>query len=115
MSWIKIKPGTKVSSGRLISNQDHQQPGEDHMAEANALVNGDRQAAYGSPKPAYDAIAQVWSGLLAHKLKEPLTAEEAVLLMAGLKLARQARKPKRDNLVDAHGYLLVYAHLQQGE
>jgi len=89
-------------------------PGEDHMAEANALVNGDRMAAYGSPLPAYEAQAHVWSGLLAHKLTAPLTAEDVVLLLAGMKLARQARKPKRDNLVDLHGYALVYAHVEAG-
>lgn len=89
-------------------------PGEDHMAEANALVNGDRMAAYGSPLPSYEAQAQVWSGLMAHKLKAPLTAEDVVILLAGMKLARQAYKPKRDNLVDLHGYALVYAHVMEG-
>jgi hypothetical protein len=90
-------------------------PGEDHMAEANALVNGDRMAAYGSPKPAYDAQAQVWSGLLAHKLKEPLTAADVVLLLAGMKLVREARRHKRDNVVDMHGYILVLAHVHAEE
>jgi hypothetical protein len=89
-------------------------PGEDHMAEANALVNGDRQAAYGSPLPAYEAQAQAWSGLLAHKLTAPITAEEVVLLLAAMKLVREARRPKRDNVVDLHGYALVYAHVQEG-
>lgn len=90
-------------------------PGEDHMAEANALVNGDRLLAYGPPTPAYQAMAQMWSGLLAHKLKEPLTAAEAVILLAGMKLCREARKHKRDNVVDTHGYMLVLAHVQAGE
>lgn len=88
-------------------------PGEDHMAEANALVNGDRQAAYGSPRPAYDAQAKVWSGLLAHKLKEDLTPEDVVLLLAGMKLVREIRKHKRDNVVDLHGYALVLAHVRE--
>lgn len=86
-------------------------PGEDHMAEANGLVNGDRMAAYGSPKPAYDAQAQVWSGLLAHKMTEPLTASDVVLLLAAMKLVREVRRHKRDNIVDLHGYMLVLAHV----
>jgi hypothetical protein len=90
-------------------------PGEDHMAEANGLVNGDRMAAYGSPKPAYEAMAQVWSGLLAHKLKEPLTAAEVVVLMTGMKLVRESRRHKRDNIVDTHGYMLVLAHVLEEE
>lgn len=90
---------------------DQPKPGEDHMAEANALVNGDRLAAYGSPKPAYDAMAATWTGLLHHKLKEPLTAEDVVILLTGMKLTREARKHKRDNIVDLHGYALVLAHV----
>lgn len=90
-------------------------PGEDHMAEANALVNGERMAAYGSPKPAYDAQAKVWSGLLHHKLKEDLTASDVVLLLTGMKLAREARRHKRDNVVDLHGYGLVLAHVYAEE
>ncbi len=31
-------------------------------------------------------------------------------MMVGLKIQRQCMKPKRDNMVDAHGYLLVAAH-----
>lgn len=91
---------------------DQPKPGEDHMAEANALVNGDRQAAYGSPRPAYEAQAQVWSGLLHHKLREPLTPEDVVLMLAGMKLTREVRKHKRDNVVDLHGYALVLAHVR---
>lgn len=88
-------------------------PGEDHMAEANALVNGDRQAAYGSPRGSYTALAKVWSGILADKLKEDLTAEDTVLLLAAMKLRREAHKHKRDNVVDSHGYLLVLAHVRE--
>lgn len=87
-------------------------PGSDHMVEAHDIVNGDRMAAYGSPKPAYEGMAKVWSGLLDHKLKEPLTAEDVVILLTGMKLTREARKHKRDNLVDIHGYALVLAHVQ---
>ncbi len=86
-------------------------PGSSEMQEASQLVNGDRQAAYGSPRPSYEAQAKVWSGMLADKLKEDLTAEDVVLLLAAMKLRRQAHKPKRDNVVDLHGYMLVYSHL----
>jgi hypothetical protein len=88
-------------------------PGENEMAEANALVNGERQADYGTPRDNYSGIAKVWSGILSPILKRDITPEEAALLMVGLKLQRQAMKPKRDNMVDAHGYLLVYAHIAE--
>lgn len=100
----------------IVSKLDgHPKPGEDHMMEANGLVNGDRMATYGSPKPAYDAQAQVWSGLLAHKLTEPLTAADVVLLLAAMKLVREVRRHKRDNIVDLHGYMLVLAHVLENE
>ncbi len=89
-------------------------PGEDEMAEANALVNGDRQTAYGSPLESYEAQAKVWSGMIAHKLKADLSAGDVVLLLAAMKLRRQAFKPKRDNVVDTHGYMLVLAHVEAG-
>lgn len=96
----------------FVGHDQPGKPGEDHMAEANGLVNGERQAAYGSPRPAYEAQAKVWSGLLAHKLKEDLTPEDVVLLLTGMKLVREIRKHKRDNVVDLHGYALVLAHVR---
>lgn len=88
-------------------------PGQSEMLEANRLVNGDRQADYGTPTQNYEGIARVWSGILWPILKRDIEPAEAALMMAGLKLQRQAMKHKRDNLVDAHGYLLVYAHIQE--
>lgn len=90
-------------------------PGEATMAEANKLVNGDRQSDYGPPAQNYAGIAKVWSGILWPILKRDITAAEAALMMTGLKLQRQAMKHKQDNLVDAHGYLLVYEHIQAAE
>lgn len=86
-------------------------PGEAEMLEANDLVNGDRQADYGTPRENYAGVAKVFSGILSQKLKADVTPAEAALLMAGLKLQREAMRHKRDNLVDAHGYLLVHAHI----
>ncbi len=88
-------------------------PGEDHMAEANALVNGDRQVDYGLPGDSCAGVAKVWSGLLHNILKRDITPEEVALMLCGLKLRRECARPKRDNLVDAHGYLLVHAHVTQ--
>lgn len=110
---LGIRPGPWARTVDVTRhNEPLLRPGEEHMAEANALVNGDRQAAYGSPLPSYEAQAKVWSGMLADKLKEDLTAEDVVLLLAAMKLRRQAHKPKRDNIVDTHGYMLVLAHVE---
>lgn len=91
----------------LMADSGELKPGDAELLEAQRLVNGDRQADYGSPADNYRDIAAVWSGILG----QPVTARQAALMMVGLKLAREAHKPKRDNIVDAHGYLLVYSHI----
>lgn len=74
--------------------------------EAEKLVLGDRNASYGPPRQDYEKTAKIWSGILLPILKRDITAEEAMLMMVGLKLSREAFKHKDDNLIDAHGYLL---------
>jgi hypothetical protein len=76
--------------------------------EATKLVCGDRNEQYGPPEQDYQRTAATWSGMLIHKLKpgEVIEAREAMLMMAGLKLCREMTKPKRDNRVDAIGYVL---------
>lgn len=83
---------------------------------AKKLVLGDRNADYGDPRPDLDGVALVWTGLLLNKLKPGafITAEDVALLMVGLKLRRETVKPKADNGIDAHGWLLVHEWVQTG-
>lgn len=85
-----------------------------HADKGAELVLGDRNAEYGSPHPDFAGIALMWSGLLNQKLSERITAQEVGLMMAALKLRREAHKPKDDNLVDAHGYLLCVEWINKG-
>lgn len=75
--------------------------------EATRLVDGPRRGEYGPAKDSFNNIAAVWSAILHKKLKEPLTAHEVAILMAGFKLVRESNKEKRDNRVDAVGYLIL--------
>jgi hypothetical protein len=88
---------------------------ESAFAAACRLVLGERNDDYGSPRGDFEGIAKMWSGLLYDKLKADITCEEALLMMAALKLRREAHKSKRDNLVDAYGYLLCYEWAATGE
>jgi hypothetical protein len=74
------------------------------LEEAQRIVYGSRQAAYGHPMDDYTRTAAMVSGMLAHKLKEPLSAEEMALVMCQVKISRQINKPKRDNMTDLAGY-----------
>lgn len=71
------------------------------------LTHGDRHKEYGNAVEVFEAYAKIWSGLLAKKLKEDITASDVTLMMTALKLAREAGSPKDDNVVDAHGYLIL--------
>ena len=77
------------------------------LQEAQALVYGPREHDYSPPQRDYAKTAKIWTGLLLEKLRPgvEITPEEAVLMMAGMKMAREVYRHKRDNLVDAAGYL----------
>lgn len=86
---------------------------DDLMKEADSLVNGDRHEAYGAAKEAFDAYGLAWTALLRNKLKPGavIDASDVTLLMAALKLVRESNKAKRDNVVDAHGYLSLHSQV----
>lgn len=73
------------------------------LDEAYSLVTGDRQQAYDHPARNFDRIARLW----AVALDKDITPEDVAVCMVLVKIARQVHCPKRDNIVDAIGYLLT--------
>lgn len=78
------------------------------LEEAEMLVNGDRAKEYGSVLDNFQDIAELWTVIIGAQV----TPEQVALCMVQLKIARQLYKPKRDNLVDAAGYLACYEKLE---
>lgn len=82
------------------------------LTEAEALVNGDRQADYGPPEVNFQRIATMWQVLFPERQWTPA---DAALAMAAVKLARAVQSPKRDTAVDLAGYAALWAELTEGD
>lgn len=78
------------------------------LAEAREVINGERQDSYGNPEDSFADIAVLWGWYLGR----PLGAKDVAMLMALLKFAREKHQHKRDNVVDACGYLALYSDIQ---
>lgn len=75
------------------------------LQEADLLVNGPRQADYGHPRDDFARTAALVNVVLARKLVQALEPQDVALFMVCVKLSRECNRPKRDNRVDAAGYL----------
>ncbi len=76
------------------------------LDEAKRITASDRQEDYGHPSQDFARTARMWTGILAGKLRDgaEIAAMDVPLCMIAVKLARQAHRHKRDNLVDIAGY-----------
>lgn len=74
------------------------------LAEAGKVINGERQDAYGNPEDSFAGIAVLWGWYLGRAL----SPADVAMMMALLKFAREKNQRKRDNIVDACGYLALY-------
>ncbi|MCL1916139.1 MAG: DUF6378 domain-containing protein [Desulfovibrionaceae bacterium] len=80
------------------------------LLEAHALINAERQGDYGPPAESFARIAALWSAYLGHTV----TGKDVAVCMALLKFSREAYHHKRDNLLDAAGYIGLAADMEGG-
>ena len=73
------------------------------LLEAEGLVNGPRAKAYDSPEKNFERIAAIAKVLI----RRHITPSECVMVLIAVKLARESHMHKRDNIVDACGYLEI--------
>lgn len=94
--------------------------GEQVMADALNVINGERQDAYGNPEDCFKTIAKMWSAYLYAKgltdEDQPLSAADVAQMMSLLKIAREAAgNGKRDNYIDLIGYTALAHDIQYGQ
>jgi hypothetical protein len=105
--------------------------------EAEELVYGDRQAAYGHPASDFTAMGRISAAILSRWIESegyaiirqdnaPASYTAPVylpdvpprivaLMMTAVKLSRESAQPKKDNRVDLIGYVLCEDRIVNGE
>jgi hypothetical protein len=86
------------------------------LDEAQGIIWGDREKTYGEPDVNLNRIAVLWNAHLTAKSMGGLyviTPEDVCWMMVDLKRSRQMNAPKRDNLVDAAGYIGLIERIQK--
>jgi hypothetical protein len=96
--------GIALPNPALVEDAPQKVERQSVLVEAQGLVHGGRNDDYGHPLDDWSRTAAMVSAMLAHKLREPLTAEDALMLMVCVKLSREVNRPKRDNRTDGAGY-----------
>jgi hypothetical protein len=89
------------------------------LRDALEVINGERQDQYGSPEDSFALIAEYWAVYLRNKIQkergnidvndyifsEFIQGDDVAYMMTLFKIARENFQHKKDNLVDAAGYL----------
>jgi Domain of unknown function (DUF6378) len=88
------------------------------LTEASGLVFGPRAATYGHPKSNFTAIAAMWDAYLIKRGlldegSEGIQPRDVAMMHVLVKVAREAHKPTRDNLVDIAGYAATAERLEE--
>ena len=87
----------------------------DIFDEARAAVDGERQDEYGDAEYHLVVVGRAWDCLLdVIALREGVGCvgpSDVALMMSVFKIIRECHAHKRDNLIDAAGYLLLAARM----
>lgn len=90
------------------------------LGEAITTINGDRLDQYGSAENSFPVMAELWSAWLTARWREvafprdngqsriELAGTDVAMMMTLYKIGREANASKRDNRVDAAGYIGLY-------
>lgn len=82
------------------------------LEEAQRLVHGDRQNAYGHPYDDFSRTGRIWGAILGI---EDVPPHLVALCLIGVKVSRETNAPKRDNRTDIAGYAETLDLVRQRE
>jgi hypothetical protein len=108
MRWAKgleTAPVEKVEESKVEAAQRPQRG--TILDQAKAIINGERQDQYGNPEDSFGLIAELWSGYLGRDI----FTHQVPVMLSLMKIARQKHQHKKDNLIDACGYLALAADM----
>lgn len=77
------------------------------LAEADKLINGDRQEQYGTPKANFGRISAMWTAYLG----VDISPDDVAVCMALLKACRLSNEKHWDSFVDGAAYFALAAEL----
>ena len=84
------------------------------LRDAEDLITGERNGDYGPAGEDFEVISQFWNTYLqALGMRVFINAKDVALMMTLLKVRREATHPKRDNLVDAAGYVALAQKIEE--
>ena len=78
------------------------------LKEAEAAINGPRNKTYGDFRENWERTCALFYQMTGIKL----SADEGLMFMLCVKLAREAHSHKRDNLVDLCGYAELFSRMK---
>lgn len=121
--WLSVLRGMTEADGGAATESEHDDAarGSKVLAAADAsakkrgsvllealeVINGQRIDQYGNPEDSFDIIAEFWSSYTG----VPLKGKDVAMMMVLLKIAREMKTHRRDNIVDACGYLALKADM----
>jgi hypothetical protein len=79
------------------------------LSEADSLVNGDRQKAYGNPVDNMRDIAELASVMIGKQLNNA----DIAMILACVKLGRLKFQYKADSAIDLCGYIDIYSRCKE--
>ena len=84
------------------------------LDDAKEITGNDRMTLYGQPRHNFADVARLWSAYLTNKFEINLNLEpkDIALMMCLFKVCRELAGHKRDNLVDAAGYIRNCAQIE---